>query len=172
MKIFLIGLPGSGKTTLSRELADRMQLPFLDLDTEIERREANSVQQLFAMRGETYFRTCESEVLATLCKSEQSFVLSTGGGTPCFHHNMDVMKSAGLTIYLNVSAEELHRRLSRSNLRLRPLFTGLTTDGLLQKITSLKTTRDPFYKQASLTLSGDHLSVDDLIAAITAQSQM
>ena len=77
-------MPGSGKTTLGKRLAREMLMPFVDLDKEIERREGKSDQQLFSESGEDYFRQVESKELIEWAASPKSFVMATGGGTPCF----------------------------------------------------------------------------------------
>jgi shikimate kinase len=111
MKIFLIGMPGSGKTTLGKRLAKEMLLPFVDLDKEIERREGKSVQQLFTENGEDYFRQVESKELIEWSASAKSFVMATGGGTPCFYEGIKVINQSGLSIFLDVPLTTLLSRL-------------------------------------------------------------
>src|SRR6187402_3759097 len=106
MKYFLIGLPGSGKTTLGRKLATTLKIPFVDLDHEIEERETISTQVIFKKFGEKYFREVESTVLKAWCERMGSFVMATGGGAPCFFDNMDTINQAGKSIFIDVSASE------------------------------------------------------------------
>ena len=80
MKIFLIGLPGSGKSTLGKDLADALLVEFVDLDAEIEKQENKIVQDIFREKGEDYFRQAESALLKVWAASSKSFVMSTGGG--------------------------------------------------------------------------------------------
>src|SRR5579859_2734142 len=102
MKIFLIGLPGSGKTTMGKSLADALRLPFADLDVEIEKSEGLTVPQIFEKRGEDYFRAAESELLKKFTSSSGHFVMAAGGGAPCFNRNMTAMNQSGITVFLDV----------------------------------------------------------------------
>src|SRR5689334_5487844 len=102
MKIFLIGLPGSGKSTLGKDLADALLVDFVDLDVEIEKQENKIVQDIFREKGEDYFRQVESSVLKVWAASSKSFVMSTGGGAPCFYGGIDVINESGISIFLNV----------------------------------------------------------------------
>src|SRR5512133_3442701 len=97
--IYLIGFMGSGKSTAGRELARLLGWSFTDLDTEVEKREGKTIRQIFAQKGEEYFRNLETKVLRDLNTLANS-VISTGGGTPCHSDNMDFMLENGLTIYL------------------------------------------------------------------------
>jgi shikimate kinase len=113
MKIFLIGLPGSGKTTVGKDLARKLSVPFLDLDAEIETREKQQIQQLFKTQGESYFRKIESMVLKEWCTSTRDFVMATGGGTPCFFDNMDQINKSGESIFLDVPTKEFANRIKK-----------------------------------------------------------
>jgi shikimate kinase len=167
MKIFLVGLPGSGKTTLGRQLARQLNISFLDLDTEIEKEEQAVISEIFSKHGEDYFRKRESERLQKLCDSKENFVLSTGGGAPIFHDNMEKMNSAGKTIFLDVPTAEIMNRLLRSNLTKRPLFAKMNKEELKDKIEFMRSQRFTFYKQANLSIKGERISVDDLIKVVT-----
>src|SRR5258708_25113313 len=101
MKIFIIGLPGSGKTTLGKQVAEKLNLPFIDLDLEIEKLEGKTVQEIFAKRKENYFRELESRTLKNFCSGKSDFVMATGGGAPGFFDNMDVMNNSGKTVFLD-----------------------------------------------------------------------
>lgn len=168
MKIFLVGLPGSGKTTLGRQLAKRLNISFLDLDAEIEKAEQSVISEIFSRKGEDYFRKAESERLQKLGDSSQDFVLSTGGGAPCFFDNMKNMNAAGKTIFLDVPTAEIMNRLLRTDLAKRPLFAKMNPEEFKDKIEFMRSQRFPFYKQAQHTISGPRISVEDLVTAITA----
>lgn len=153
MKIFLIGLPGSGKTTTGKLLAEELKLPFVDLDFEIEKSEGQAINQIFETKKENYFRNLESAMLKKFCDSSESFVMSTGGGAPCFHDNMKGMNASGTTIFLDVSAREIAARLEKSNLAERPLFARVSPDQLKDKIEFLRSQRIVFYRQARFIFS-------------------
>src|SRR5271156_994519 len=105
MKIFLIGFMGSGKTHWGSRLAEKMQMPFFDLDSVIVQKEQKSIADIFTEKGEEYFRYLEKEILEELVLGEERFILSLGGGTPCFFNNIEFMKKHGKVIWLNTSVE-------------------------------------------------------------------
>src|SRR5690242_5204760 len=137
MKIFLLGLPGSGKTTLGKRLATALQLPFVDLDKEIERTEGKQIKDIFAEKKEDYFRKLESAELKRWCAKPGDYVMATGGGAPCFFDNIDVINSSGKSIFIDVPASEIVRRMSVGNasrqtgpIEKRPLLAAGGKDGL------------------------------------------
>jgi len=166
MKIFLIGMPGSGKTTTGKLLAEKLKLPFVDLDMEIEKSEGQSINQIFEKRKENYFRDVESMMLNKFCSSQESFVMSTGGGAPCFHDNMAQMNNSGETIFLDVPAKEIANRLEKTNLAERPLFSKLSQEQLKDKIEFLRSQRIGFYKQAKFIFEGNDIPVETIISKI------
>ncbi len=166
MKIFLIGMPGSGKTTLGKLLAEKLELSFVDLDAEIEKSERQTINQIFENRKENYFREVESTMLKEFCNSSESFVMSTGGGAPCFHNNMSLMNNSGKTIFLDVPAKEIGDRLELTGLTERPLFARLSPDQLKDKIEFLRSQRIAFYKQANFIFEGADISVEQMISKI------
>ena len=97
--IFIIGLPGSGKSALSKLLAEKLNYTLYDLDSFIEKKENRTITNIFADDGETYFRNIESEVLEELSNLENA-VLSTGGGIVLAERNRKTMKEKGLTIFI------------------------------------------------------------------------
>jgi shikimate kinase len=100
MKLFLIGLMGSGKSVMGKRISQSAQLPFIDLDNEIEKEEGMKIQEIFSKKGEDYFRTLEAAALRRHSEAEE-FVMATGGGAPCFHGNMDFINKTGTSIFLN-----------------------------------------------------------------------
>lgn len=166
MKIFLIGLPGSGKTSLGKELARAMRLPFVDLDKEIEKEEGRSIKVIFKDMKEPYFRTVEARLLKQWCAVDQEFVMATGGGAACFFDNIQRMNEAGRSIFLDVPAREIARRMALSKLEDRPLLNSSGIDGLKDQIEFLRSSRLPFYKQAQITLSGESISTRQALDAL------
>jgi shikimate kinase len=150
MKVFLIGMPGAGKSTIGRELALTLNLAFIDLDQEIETREHQSVSGIFLQHGEAYFRLTESQILIEHAGSSNSFVMATGGGTPCFHEGIKTMNQTGISIFLDVPVSVLVERVAA--LSHRPLLTSTNRDELLLKLATLRETRLPYYQQASIAV--------------------
>jgi len=154
MKIFLIGLPGSGKSTLGKELAASLDILFVDLDDEIEKNERKDIKTIFRESGETYFRKIESDSLHKWCESAKDFVMATGGGTPCFLNNMNVIKKAGKSIFLDVPVAEIVRRIHKTERSDRPLLGRIQTEDLHDQIETMHRIRLAFYNQANLKISG------------------
>jgi shikimate kinase len=166
MKVFLLGLPGSGKTTLGKKLANVLHLPFVDLDKEIERTEGKVISEIFSEKKEDYFRKLESAVLKQWCSRPDDFVMATGGGAPCFFDNIQIINSAGKSIFLDVPASEIAKRMSRAGVEKRPLLAGSGRDGLKDNIEFMRSNRISFYKQAGITFSGPVIHVQDMINAL------
>ncbi|MBS1491158.1 MAG: shikimate kinase [Bacteroidetes bacterium] len=166
MKIFLIGLPGSGKTTLGKKLSEKLSLPLVDLDAVLEKTEGKTIQQLFAEKQEAYFRECESATLKKYSTSNLDFVMATGGGAPAFFNNMDWMNQAGITVFLDVPVADILQRLQPADLMSRPLFAGLTPDQRKDKIESLRLQRLPFYEKARYRFSPEEITVENILRKI------
>jgi shikimate kinase len=152
MKLYLIGLPGSGKSSLGKKLAEEAKIPFIDLDDVIEQEAGISISKIFAEKGEEYFRSLEAVALRQQSKAPE-FVMACGGGTPCFHDNMKFINEAGTSFFLNIALEEIINRFRTTNEQgSRPLLAGSNAESLEQKLSALLTLRLPFYSQASITL--------------------
>ncbi len=146
--IFLIGYMGSGKTTLGRALAAKMQCEFIDLDHYIENRFHKTVKQIFADSGEARFRDLETRMLEEV-SDFNDVIVACGGGTPCFGRNIDVMREKGLVIYLHVSVQCLFNRLTLPHSKAkRPIIADKTDEELMQFITENVERRHPFYSKA------------------------
>ena len=165
MKIFLIGYMCSGKTTLGKQIAEKLNIPFIDLDREIERNSGKTITSIFQTDGEDSFRQIEKTEINKLIKTNNHFVMATGGGTPCYFNNMDIMKKNGLVIYLYVAVKELVRRNLESP-ETRPLLRGMNELEMLSFINEHLTSRLPYYKKANLTLKENDLDLDKIIQDI------
>jgi shikimate kinase len=137
-------MPGAGKSTLGRVLASRVGYSFTDLDTIIEQQEGMQVAEVFAAKGEEYFRKAEAAALAGTALLTNS-VIATGGGTPCFFDNMAFMNARGLTIYLELAPGDLLERMSPEEIRRRPLLQGGNAP---EKIKALLAARVAWYELA------------------------
>jgi shikimate kinase len=147
MNIILIGMPGAGKSTLGKSLAEYMNLPFYDLDDYIVEGQGLSISEIFEKKGEAFFRKVEHEALATFFIKFKHFVLSTGGGTPCYHHNMELIKKNGISIFLDPPIHTLYQRLQKD--LDRPL---LQVNDRLTWLEELYASRKPFFKQADIQI--------------------
>lgn len=148
MKIFLIGMPGSGKSTIGRKVADSLSLPFIDLDQLIEQREGKSIPEIFSNQGEDYFRERESAILRELSSNDENYVMATGGGAPCFHSNIDVLNQSGLTVFLDVDVEILLDRVSHA--LNRPLLGDKSNQHA--RLQQLYESRREYYLKAKISL--------------------
>jgi shikimate kinase len=162
MKIFLIGFMGSGKTHWGRLLAAKLRMPFRDLDTVIVDKEEKSVSEIFADKGEEYFRYQEKQTLEEIVEEEESFILSCGGGTPCFFNNIEFMKKSGKVIWLNTSIDVLKERLLKERVS-RPLIREIDDDELKRYIIRKLTERKMYYQQADVMVNEENITLEELI---------
>ena len=160
MKIFLIGFMGCGKTTTGKKLAAKLGYPFFDLDHQIEAELGKTIAAYFNEYGEAAFRQLENTKIKTFDYPGNA-VIATGGGTPCYFDNMDWMNANGLTVYINMNAQALAKRLEKGKAK-RPLLSGLDSPGLISFIEQKLEDRNPFYTQAKLIVPGISLNADIL----------
>jgi shikimate kinase len=160
MKIYLIGYMGSGKSTLGKGLAKALDIPWIDLDTEIETRYKVSIPDFFIKYGEAAFRDVEHKVLTEI-SSVSDIVVSTGGGVPCFHNNMDLMNGTGITIYLEATPEIILTRIGPYAWK-RPLFQQMDGADILEKVTTHLKSREAFYQKAQITIDAANPDIEKL----------
>ncbi len=142
---------GAGKSYWGKQLAEHLELPFYDLDDVIVESEEMSISDIFATKGEDYFRERESFWLRELSE-EDNFLISCGGGAPCFQDNMDVMNERGITIWLNPELPLIVDRLKRKKAK-RPLIADLPDEEILAFVEKKLAERQPFYQQAQITIA-------------------
>jgi shikimate kinase len=162
MIIFLVGFMGSGKSYVGRNLAPLLGYDYIDLDKYIEEKEGLTVKEIFEQKGEEYFRMLEREYIQHV-EPDKNSVISTGGGTPCFFDNMDVMNNKGLTVYLNRSKDMVIHRLLRGQYK-RPLLKGLSPEELEKFYDEKLESRRAFYEKA--TLHAADANVDEILKMI------
>jgi shikimate kinase len=162
MKIFLIGFMGSGKTHWGRLLASRLNLPFYDLDSVITQQENKTISDIFAEKGEEYFRYKEKEVMESLVTSQVEFIMSSGGGTPCFFNNIEFMKKNGRVIWLNTSIDILQKRLLKERLS-RPLIRNINEAELKAYIIRKLSERKIYYEQADVMVNEEAILLEPLV---------
>ena len=174
--LYLIGLPGAGKTTLGRQLAAHYGRPFVDLDAAIAAAAGQDVPAIFAAEGQAGFRRREAAALAAVAgPGAGSLVVATGGGTPCFYDNLGLMQATGFVLWLDVPLPELARRLAAADqAATRPLLAGAApagadadpAAGLADWLAQTLAARARFYAQARLRHPGG--PVAEVAAALAA----
>ena len=159
-KIFLIGFMGSGKTSAGKRLAELLSFEFIDLDELIEKNEGKTISQIFQEEGEESFRKKEFAYLHSLSAKKKT-VIAAGGGTPCFHSNMQWMMANGTTVYLKTDPEILFRRL-KSEMTHRPLLKHNSEEELKNFISSKLRERESFYLSSKLIVDTGAQNADEL----------
>ncbi|MEJ1160367.1 shikimate kinase [Prosthecomicrobium sp. N25] len=152
--IVLIGMMGAGKTTVGRRLAQRLQLPFVDADVEIEKAAAKTIPEIFAEHGEPYFRDGERRVILRLL-GEGPQVLATGGGAYMNAETRDAIARRGISVWLKADFEVLAARVRRKS--NRPLLETADPDATIRR---LMTDRYPVYALADLTIHSRDVAHD------------
>lgn len=162
MRIFLIGFMGSGKTYWGRLLSEKLNMPFFDLDEEIINAENKSITEIFAREGEEYFRLKEKEVLHSIVENNTTFIMSCGGGAPCYFNNIEYMHKVGTTVWLNTSIETLFSRLLKEK-EQRPLIKNLSDDNLKLFIKKKFSDRKIYYEQADMKIEDENITLEKFI---------
>ena len=163
-QIACVGLPGSGKSTIGRQLARRLDVRFFDSDAVIERRTGCSIREFFEREGEQSFRAVEQEVVCELTQHE-NFVLATGGGVVLRQANRDNLRQHCQVVYLHSVPDEIFRRLRHD--QNRPL---LQVADPLAKLNELYTLRDPLYREtAHVVVETGRPSISTLVDMIVTQ---
>lgn len=160
-RIYIIGYMCSGKSSVSRKLANKLGYQTVDTDDVFEERYHISVQDFFDKYGEDYFRMFESEILRKTGEMHNA-VISTGGGTPCFFDNMQWMNENGVTVFVKISPTTACNRLMTAK-RKRPLIQGKNKDELCQYVENHYNSRLKYYEQATFTVKGENLDIDEIL---------
>ncbi len=164
--IFLVGMPGSGKSTIGKRLAARLGRPFIDADRELEERCGVTVATMFEIEGETGFRDRETRLLEELSLRD-GLIVATGGGIVLRECNRELLKGRPRVIYLQATVAELWSRLRHD--RKRPLLQG---EDPRRRIEQMHRDRVPLYEEvADMTAVGRRQSADKLLGDIIAQLQ-
>ena len=164
--IYLVGLPGSGKTTIGRALSKRLGMCFVDSDREIEEKTGVSIPTIFEIEGQDGFRRRESQVIAE-CAEISDCVMATGGGAVLREENRAVLRANGWVVYLDVSPDVLAERTRID--RNRPL---LQVANPLQKLQELFEQRDPLYREvAHIVIDGSNLSPHTVMQRIIQETR-
>ena len=165
MKIVLTGFMTAGKTTVAKILADKKGWNYYDSDQLIEAKEKMSIEEIFTIKGENYFREIEKEVIAELLDSEEDLILAPGGGAVLNDELRRLILEKAETFCLDVSAEEVLKRNKNEDI-VRPL---LEVDNPLAKINSLLTERKKYYQQIPVHFNTDQYSAPEIADLILAE---
>ena len=164
----LVGMPGSGKSTVGRQLAHRAGVPFVDLDHRLEQAIGTTIRSFFEAEGEARFRDLESEVLAEVCGGPGGMVVSTGGGAVLRQGNRELLRQFGPVLYLRASPEEIFKRVKHD--RTRPLLQG---GNPMDKLRDLYAQRDGLYREtAHYIIETGRPTVHTLVNMIMMQLEM
>jgi len=147
--IVLTGFMGTGKTTIGRALAKKLQMRLVDIDEEIEKEQKMSINDIFSRHGEPHFRDIETAMIQELSR-DKNIIISTGGGAVLRDENMEALKENGIIFCLNATAETILERTGRS--QDRPL---LKVENPKEKINELLAYRRPFYERAGIMIETD-----------------
>jgi shikimate kinase len=158
--LVLIGMMGAGKSSIGRKLAQRLNLPFVDADSEIERAAGMSISEIFAKHGESYFRAGEARVIARLLEGGPQ-VLATGGGAFMHPQSRDAIRAKGISIWLRADYDVLIKRIKRRN--DRPM---LKTDDPGETLRRLMQERDPVYAEADVIVHSRDVPHEIIIGEI------
>ena len=161
--IFVTGFSGTGKSTVSLNVATTLGWQFIDMDQEITQQTGTSIETIFREEGESIFRNLEKEILQRICMLEHQ-VVSTGGGVGIDKRNLNLMSHNGFIVCLEATPQTIHRRLiaqfaSRGERVIRPLLSGKDP---LQRIVNLKNERQQSYLLADWTVHTDGMTPDEV----------
>ena len=158
-RIVLVGFMGAGKSSVGRVLASRLGRDFIETDDMIAAREGRSIPEIFAERGEAYFRELEAEAVRLLAL-ERDAVIATGGGLPCREGRMEALRALGTVVWLAGDLDALRERAARTG--GRPMLAGRSRED----VAALYAAREPYYRQAHLTVDTTGRSTGEVAAEI------
>jgi len=165
-KVVLIGYMGSGKSVVAKKLANQIGISAVELDEMIEKKCAMSIQELFSSKGELFFRKEEHQLFLNLLNDENDMVLSTGGGTPCYFNNHELLNGENvISIYLKASIDTLYNRLLKGKEK-RPLISNLNDNEIKEFIAKHLFDRSFYYNQATYKVTVDAKNLDEIVAEI------
>ena len=165
--IILLGYMGCGKTKIGKRLSQKLNLNFIDLDHEIELFYSKTIVELFEDLGEVRFREIEREILIKILDNKDRFVLSLGGGTPCYFDNMEIIqKKTNFSFYINLTSKVLAKRLF-SRKSARPLISSVVNEkDMLSFINKHLFERNIFYMQAKHIINCNKRDINKICKSI------
>ena len=166
--IFLIGYMGAGKSAIGKSLSKNNGYKFYDLDKYIEEKEGRKISEIFNHNNEVYFRKIENSYLKEISLIKENKIISTGGGTPCFQNNFEIIDNLpnSLSVYLKASVETLMARL-KDSIEERPLISSLQDPLQLKEfITKHLFERSFYYEKSKVKVKTDDLDINSIVNLI------
>ena len=165
-KIVLIGYMGSGKSVVSKKLAQLIGISAVELDELIEQESKMSIEELFKVKGEIFFRKQEHKLFLDVLHTKEDTIISTGGGTPCYFNNHELLNGENIvSIYLKASIDTLYDRLLKAK-HNRPLIANLDDSEIKEFIAKHLFDRSFYYNQATFKVNVDDKSIDEIASEI------
>jgi shikimate kinase len=168
MKIAIVGYMASGKSLVGKSLAEDLGVPFVDLDQEIEKATGQTLSELLPIKNGLHFRKIEREVLLRILE-QPKFVLSCGGGTPCYYNNMEEINGKTHSFYLQVTPKTLADRL-QSEKQNRPLVASTEDKDLFEFVAKHLFERRPFYEMANHSVRGED-KIEQIIRILKGEQE-
>lgn len=165
-KVVLIGYMGSGKSVVAEKLSEKMKISFIELDEIIENKAEMSIEKIFSTKGELFFRKLEHQLFLNCINSDEELIISTGGGTPCYFNNHEVLQYNNvISIYLKASVETLYNRLIIEKQK-RPLIANIDNSEIKEFIAKHLFDRSFYFNQAKYKITVDDKSIDEIVSEI------
>lgn len=164
MRYFIIGYKNSGKTTIGKKLANRLNMEFVDLDEVIEEKEGKSVPEIYMAIGDDGFRVKEWEALKEIVKRD-NIVIALGGGAPCHCDNMNLIEKHGEVIYIQLDSDTLVSRL-KSATKDRPIVLNKTDEELRNYVQDIRDKCEHHYLRAKYYVNGKDITVDKILQVL------
>ena len=165
MIITLVGYMGTGKSHISNILSSKLNFKLFDLDQEISNKFELSIAEIFKNHGEIFFRKAEKETLNEILSSQESVILSVGGGTPVYYDNMESINDKSISIYLRTGVSTLTERLKK-NKQKRPLIAKIADEDLPEFIAKHLFERNSFYSKAHYIVDTDQKTTEEVAEEI------
>jgi shikimate kinase len=166
--IFLVGYMGAGKSVIGKSLSKSLGYKFFDLDAYIELKEGKKISQIFEEKNEVFFRKLENKYLKELILIKDKKIISTGGGTPCFENNFNIIQSSSnsVSVYLKASVETILDRL-KGSVDKRPIISEFQNeDSLKEFIKKHLFERSFYYEKSKIKITTDDIEIRDIVSLI------